>query len=315
MSALDELRRNEVGDDFLSLLQRTINAAARQGLYPPPSGRQRWDSDAVNSTVADFLASPQTPRRLADLRTHCRTEEALRARLQRTIKNFLADIGRRTTVGRLVRRFNEVLATDTAFERDGIYWRLSGTSAKRTIVDFDRLVQTVAGVEAVPPAAWLTGDRNSPPIDKPSVLRVAHAAIAAGGPLRPAELAELAAQRLGLSATPLSLDAFAYEPAPLTNRPSDTTGADALVDLLASEVFSRLNEPQRLTIGLPRLSSDALGELLGCSGSKANMIQRRAVAIIKDELETEEDGQTIADALFELARNWSETWMTQRGPT
>lgn len=315
MSALDELRMQVVGEEFLALLQRTISAVARAGLYPPPTGREHWDGDSVSSTAADFLASPQTPRRLADLRTHCRTEAALKARLQRTIKNFLADNGRRTTVGRLVRRFNEVLTQDSAFERDGVYWRLTGTLAEPSVFDFERLVHVVADVEASPPAAWHKGDRNSPAIDKPSVLRVARAALDAGGPLRPGELARLAARRLGLDATPLSLEASAYEPAPPDHRSWDTTGVDSLVELRAAEVLSRLNEPQRLTIGLRQLSSDALGEVLGFSGSKANKIQRSAVAIIRDELETEEDGQVIADALFDLASEWSEMWMTQDDPT
>src|SRR4051794_40978869 len=115
VTALDELRDQKIGDEFLALLQRAIRAAVRDGRYPPPEGQLGWDPDAVRATVADFLASNQTPRRLTDLRTHCRTDEALKARLQRTVRNFLADTGRRTPVGRLVLRINEVLDGDPAF--------------------------------------------------------------------------------------------------------------------------------------------------------------------------------------------------------
>lgn len=316
MSALEELRERKIGDDFLALLSRTVGAVAREGRYPAPSGREYWDADDVRMVAGGFLASAQTPRRLTDLRTHCRTEQALKARLQRTVKNFLADSGRRTPVGRLVLRFNDVLAKDTSFERAGIYWCLTGTDGEPAVVDFDQLVKVVAGIDVLVPPAWLKGDRNSPEIDNPSVLRVARAALeAAGGALRPSDLAKLAAERLGLGRAPLSLEAFAFEPVPTGGRSADVTGTDALIDICADEVFARLNEKERLSVGLAALSTDSLGEVLGVSGSKAHLIRRRALTILQDELGNEEHGQAIADAVLELARLWSETWMTQDGPT
>ncbi len=316
MTALAELQRQEVGEAFLALLQRTVGAVARAGLYPPPEGRDHWDAEAVTTIVADFLAADQTPRRLTDLRTHCRTDQALRARLQRTIRNFLADAGRRTPVGRLVLRFNEVLGEDPAFERDGIYWRLVGTTAAPGIVDLDKLVGVVAPLEVTVPSAWSKGDRQSPEIDRPSVVRVARAALeAAAGPLRPADLAQLAARRLGLGAPPISLDASAFDPAPVDVRSADPTGSGALVDLRAQEVFSRLNESERASVAHLHLSVEALGRSLGVSGSKAHLIKRRTVSILQDELGDEEDGVAVANAVFELARIWSESWMPPHEPT
>jgi hypothetical protein len=307
MTALAELQRGEVGEAFLALLRRTVGAVARAGLYPPPGGGDHWDAEAVDATVADFLASGQTPRRLTDLRTHCRTDQALRARLQRTVRNFLADAGRRTPVGRLVLRFNEVLGEDPDFARDGVHWRLAGTTTAPSVVDLDRLVGVVSALDVTVPSAWRTGDRQSPEIDRPSVVRVARAALeAARGPLRPADLAQLAARRLGLGAPPLSLEATAFDPAPVDPCPADPTGSDALVDLRAREVFSRLNVGERSSIAHPHLSVEALGRSLGVSGSKAHLIRRRAVAILRDELGDEDDGQAVAHAVFELARIWSE---------
>jgi hypothetical protein len=316
MTALAELRRQEVGEAFLASLQRTVGAVARAGLYPPPGGRDHWDAEAVTTTVADFLASGQTPRRLTDLRTHCRTDRALEARLQRTIKNFLADAGRRTPVGRLVLRFNEVLGDDPDFERDGIHWRLAGTTSAPVIVDLDQLVGVVSALEVEAPSAWLKGDRQSPEIGRSSVVRVARAALeAAGGPVRPADLAQVAARRLGLGAPPISLEATAFEPAPADALPADPTGGDVVVDLRAREVFSRLNEAERASIAAPHQSVEVLGRSLGVSGSKAHLIRRRAVTILQDELGDEEDGQTVAKAVLELARIWSESWMSPREPT
>lgn len=316
MTALAELQRQEVGEAFLTLLQRTVGAVARAGLYPPPEDCDRWDAEAVSTTVADFLASSQTPRRLTDLRTHCRTERALGARLQRTIKNFLADAGRRTPVGRLVLRFNEVLGDDPDFARDGAYWRLSGTTSEPSVVDLDQLVGVASALEVTAPSAWSKGDRQSPEIDRSSVVRVARAALeAAGGPLRPADLAQLAARRLGLGAAPISVEATAFDPAPADVRPADPTGVDALVDLRAHEVLSRLNEAERASIAPPHPSVEALGRSLGVSGSKAHLIRRRAVAILQDELGDEDDGEAVASAVIELAGTWSESWMPPHGPT
>ena len=59
------------------------------------------------------VTSSRPPRRRDDSpiwRTHCRTDDALKRRLQETVRNHFADNGRRTPVGRLVLRINEVLA-------------------------------------------------------------------------------------------------------------------------------------------------------------------------------------------------------------
>ena len=130
MTALDEIRRGEVGDDFLALLQRTIRAVAVARNFPAPDGHDRWDANAVASAVREFLASNQTPRQLADLATLCRSDDALKHHLQESVRNHLADNGRRTPVGQLVLRINEVLATEPALERsrallviEGVYRR------------------------------------------------------------------------------------------------------------------------------------------------------------------------------------------------
>lgn len=314
MSALEELQRKQVGGEFLALLQRTIGAVGRGGLYPSPSGGATWSADDVRTVVADFLASPQTARRLADLQTHCRNERALQLRLERTIKNFLADKGRRTPVGRLVRRFNEVLEQHIDFARDGSHWRLVDSAVEPSVADIDALNRLVSGLEVTVPTAWRTGERQSPDLDQASVVRIARAAIEAAGPLRPAELAQLAAVRLGLGAAPLSLEVTGYDPAP-PRGPTDATGSAALVDIRADEVFSRLNEQERAALGLAEVSVEGLGAMLGVSGSKAHLIRRRAVSILRDELNDDEDGQDIATGVLERARIWSESWMTQHDPT
>lgn len=307
MTALDELRSGQVGDRFLWLLQRTIRAVAVARNFPAPQDRDRWDEAAVAQTAADFLTHPATSRRLADLATHCRSDDALRRRLQATVRNFLADAGRRTPVGRLVLRLNEVLSDDDRFERQGRSWALVGASDTPAAVDIDALLAASSPVEIVVPAAWATGLRQGPDIDAPSVVKVVEALLgAAGGPLSVGVLAQVTARRLGIAGAPLSIDASAFDPPEHSSPSTDATGSRALLDLRAAEVFELLNDHERLSLGLPALPVAKLGPVLGMSGSSAAVVRKRAVAILRNELESEEDGQAVADAVLDRARTWAE---------
>lgn len=309
MTALDELRAGGTGEQFVALLERTIRAVAVARGFPPPEGHLSWGGNALTATVHEFLASPQTPRRLTDLRTHCRTEEALKRRLERTVRNFLADGGRRTPVGRLVLRFNEVLHKDPTFERRDVLWALAGTTTEAALVDLDALTRSIANVEVVIPPAWKRGDRQSPDLDSDSVVRVAKAALdKAGGPLRTSVLAQIVARRLGLGGAPLSLDASAFDPSPPPPVTRDATSDEVLVRIRANEVLALLNDHERIAIGLAEVPVAKLGSILGCSGSKAALIRKRAVKILQTELRSDESGQAIADAVLELARAWTESW-------
>lgn len=311
MSAIEELRSHELGGAFFDLLKRTVRAVAVARNFPAPEGHARWDDASVATTVTDFLAHPSTPRRLVDLETHCRTDDALKRRLQATVQNFLADNGRRTPVGRLVLRFNEVLGDNPTFERRGRTWAIVGMSDGPVSVDIDALVAASSSVDVHVPAAWTTGSRNSPDLDSDSVVRLATIALStAGGPLSVGVIAQVAARRLGVGGAPLSIEAAAFDPPEAFVGSPDTTGAAALRDLRAAEVLSLLNDVERISIGLPGVPVARLGPVLGVSGSSAALIRKRAVTILKDQLEDEEDGQSVADTVLELARTWTEAWMT-----
>lgn len=311
MTALAELQAGTPSDEFLALLARTLRAVATAGNFPAPEGHAHWDADAVASAAADFLASPQTSRRLTDLAVHCRTDDALRARLQRTVRNYLADLGRRTPVGRLVLRFKEVLTNDPAFGLADGYWSLTGANAEPAGVDIDSLTAAMAQVDVVVPTAWATGNRQSPAVDADSVILLARSALtAAGGALRVTDMAKAGARRLGLDRAPLSLESTGFDPPAPSPMSADATGDQVLVDIRVDEVcFRRLNDHERIAIGLVAVPVAKLGPILGVSGSKAALIRKRAVAILQDELRDEEGGQAVADAVLDLARRWAESWM------
>jgi hypothetical protein len=310
MTALNELRAGRIGDHFVVLLQHTMRAVAIARGFPPPEGYHSWGGGALSTAVNDFLASPQTPRRLTDLATHCRSEDALKRRLQQTVRNYFADQGRRTPIGRLVLRFNDVLRHDPDFERRGSFWALAGANAEPAPVDLDALFAVVSEVDVVVPAQWATGDRQSPDLDAASVARLARAALeTAGGPLRASTIAQAVARRLGVGGAPLSIEATVFDPpqpAPISN---DATGDQVLIEIRANEVLGRLNDHERVAIGLPAVPVATLGPMLGVSGSNAALIRKRAVTILQNELRDEDGGQAVADAVLDLARTWTELWM------
>lgn len=312
MTALTELQDGQPGEAFVGLVGRTVRAVAISRNFPPPEGQDRWGSEAVAAMTAAFFASPQTPRRLADLRVRCTSEDGLRHRLQTTVRNFLADVGRQTDVGRLVLRINEVLGSHASFERVGEHWALVSAIDEPAAVDLEDLVAAATTVKVDVPAAWLkSSGRKSPEIDQPSVVRLARAVLSrAGGPVRPAVLAQVTARRLGIGQTPLSVDATAFDPPQGAGTSPDATADGVVVQIRANEVFGLLNDPERAAIGLADLSVAALGEVLRVSKSSAAIVRSRAVAVLGAELSDEENGQEVADAVLDLAREWVSSWTT-----
>lgn len=311
MSALTELRSGQPADDFVALVAKTVRSVAISRNFPPPEGYKCWDSEAVSVMTAEFFTSPQTPRRLADLCLRCMTEEGLSRLLQTTIRNFLADVGRRTVVGRLVLRINGILKSDQSFERDGDCWKLAGIMNVPVAVDLDALVLVANKIHIDAPIAWRKSSyRKSPDIDKPSVILLAKMLLThAGGPLRPSVIAQVVAQRLGIGQTPLTVDATAFDSFQDASVGHDTTADEIIATMRADEVFELLNDSERVAVGLAGLSVAALGEAMLVSKATAALIRSRAIAAIRAELQDEENGQEIADIVLNKASEWATTWM------
>ena len=312
MSALTELQRGQAGEAFVALVSRTIHAVAIARNFPPPEGHERWDTDAVAATAAEFFVSPQTSRRLVDLGIRCATEDGLRRLLQTTIRNFLADLGRRTDIGRLVLRINEVLGDVPDFERNGDSWILSEMKGEGAVVDLEDLVAVASAVEVTAPTAWRKSSRRkSPDVDRDSVVRLARVLLThVGGPLQPSVMARVVARRLGIEQTALTVDATAFDP-PCNDRfTSDTTADDAVATVRAREVFDLLNDSEKVAVGFAELSASTLGDLLRMSRSTAALVRARAVAVIRAELCGEDRGQQTAEVVMSMAREWAEVWMS-----
>lgn len=308
MTPLSELQSGAAGSEFTALLQRTIRAVGVARNFPPPDGYALWDADAVRSAATEFMSDNQTPRRLTDLAVHCASEHALRARLQGTVRNFLADLGRRTPIGKLVVRINDVLTGEPAFVRvEGRWARTDGPAAAGTD-DPDALNRAIQPVDVVVPA-WNPGAKREAPVaDRTTIVSLCAALLqAAGGSLTPRALARAIGHRLGVGQAPVSLDVSALDHPSLGEAEgADRTGSHALRHLRAIEVLAQLNDRERLSVAHPEYTVRQLAPMLGVSASQSHVIRQRAAAIIGEELVDDDDAEGIALLVMELGRTWAD---------
>jgi hypothetical protein len=307
VSALVELQAGRVGRHFTIQLQRTIRAVAVSRNFPPPEGHGAWDAEAVQSTASEFMSDNQTSRRLTDLAFHCATEDALRARLHGTVRNFLADLGRRTPIGKLVVRINDVLRTEPAFSLVAGRWAVDGGPPEAGNDDPDALGRAIAGHPVVVPAWGHDAHREAPVADRDTIVSLCRTLLeAAGGSLTPRALARAVGHRVGVGQAPLSLDVSAFDGPGATaggGPPADATASEALRLGRAGEVLAELNDRERLAVAYPELTVRQLAPVLGVSPSQSHVIRGRAVGIIRTELLDDDDAEGIALLVMELSRN------------
>ena len=313
MSALAELKAGSAGPGFVAELQRTIRAVGIARNFPPPDGFTRWDADAVRTAAAEFLSDAQTPRRLTDLALHCASDQAVHARLQGAVRNFLADLGRRTPIGKLVVRINDVLSHDAGFVRVHGRWAIAGKPTTPGADDPDALSRAIRGVTVMVPAWGHDAARTAPVADKATIVTLCRTLLeTAGGSLTVRSLARAIGHRLGLGQAPLSLEVEALDPpsggvaAGAGAAPSDRTGAEALRLVRATEVLALLDDRERLAVAFPEYSVRELGPVLGAGPSQSHLIRRRAVEIIRAEVLDDDDGEAVALLVMELARIWAD---------
>lgn len=310
MTALDELRAGSVGDDFVHLLGRTIRAVAVARNVPPPDDLPRWGDEAVARVISEFAADPQTPRRLLDLSMTCSSDQALKARLEGTVRNFLADLGRRTPIGKLVIRINDVLAKHAQFERNHGRWSLVGGPTEAANADLDRLAEAIRPHEIAKPKWGHDARRSAPVADAETIVSLCKTLLdAAGGSLAPRTMAAALGARLSIGQAPMSLDAASLDGGWAANSPSADTTADlALREARAGEILGLLNDRERLSLAWPEYTVRELGPILGVGPSQAHIIRKGATAILRAELVDDADGEAVAALVLDLARRWADEW-------
>jgi hypothetical protein len=314
VTALDELRAGPIGEEFVSLLSRTIRAVAVARNFPPPDDLGDWGDEAVARTVSEFLADPQTPRRLLDLAATCDSDQAVKARLQGTVRNFLADLGRRTPIGKLVVRINEVLVRHKEFVRAQGRWFVVGGPTEAGVEDVDRLAMAIGRHKVAAPQWGHDARRSAPVADADTIASLCKTMLSvAGGSLTPRTMAAAIAIRIGVGQAPVSLDASSLDPGWVAGHPvADATADAALRESRAEEILALLNDRERMALAWPEYTVRELAPIMGVGASQAHLIRRRAVEILRVELTDDPDGEAVASSILELARNWAEQW-TGRG--
>ena len=307
MTAVAELQAGAAGEEFVALLRRTIRAVGISRNFPPPEGHPMWDADAVHTAAAEFMTDRQTPRRLTDLAVHCGSDAALRARLQGAVRNFLADLGRRTPLGKLVLRINDVLGGEDGFRRVDGRWARAGGPVGAGNDDPDHLGRAIQAHDIVLPNWGHDARRAAPVADRATIISLCAALLdAAGGTLTPRSLARVIGHRLGIGQAPVALEVNALD-APVAGEgagAADRTGSEALRLIRATEVLAELNDAERMAVAHPEYTVRQLAPLLGASPSKAHLIRQRAVDVIRVEVVDDEDGEAVALLVMELARAW-----------
>lgn len=306
MSPLEELRSGTIGDEFVALLIRTVLAVGPARNFPPPDGN-RWNAQAAADVSSSFLSDPGTPRRIKWLILRCGDDRALAGALETIVRNFLADLGRQTELGRLVVRVRRALRECNDFvQRDGGYWGLADGPAEPSGAGPDEL-EAAAATVGVTHQSWSpTSRRHAPFADKVSIEAMITATLtAAEGTLPPNVIARALAPSLNVAPT----SGITVELDPGDHPEHLFPRAEDIGDLLADEeraleVASVLTDRERIAIAYNHLSVRELATLIGVGRTQTNVIQNRAIEILKAELGTEERGDTIALLVKEICETW-----------
>lgn len=309
MTAINELHAGRTGPDFYGLLRQTVLAVGVARNFPAPSGGDSWTAEYASAVANEFLAEKQTPRRLADLALHCASDEALARRLQGSVRNFLRDQGRRTDIGRLIRRVKRALNEEADYSKvEGDRWALANANDEPTKVPFN-VLEAAASLEpeVVIPSWGPETKRKGPVADKATINRLIRRVLeAAKGSVTAADIAKAIAPRLAipLQALTLEIDAGDRPERVELDSPFDATADEVVSALTAKEVLETLTDRERIALGHLDLGVRELGPKIGVSHSQAAVVRQMAAEKLRDELAGDESGEAIAKKVLQLARNW-----------
>ena len=263
---------------------------------PTPSRRPR----------PEFMADSQTPRRLTDLALHCGTDQALRARLQGTVRNFLADLGRRTPS----ESWCCGSTTSSAASRPSCASRAVGPGRAARPAPATTTPTRSAGPSAATRGRCRHGATTpaapAPVADRATIVaavrrparrrrRLAHPPRAWPGP---------SATGSGIGQAPVA--ARGQRPRPTGAgrvAGADRTGSEALRLLRATEVLAELNDARAPGRRLSRVHRPpARPHARASSASQAHLDPPAGGRRHPAELVDDDDGEAVALLVMELAR-------------
>ncbi|MGY0389441.1 hypothetical protein ACWZJV_20940 [Nocardioides sp. WG-D5] len=308
MSIIEDLRHGALSDDFVRLLYKHVATVAKARNFPPPEGYQRWTADAVVETAHDFLADDATPRRLVELVARAEDDDGFARMFGAAVRNFLRDRGRKTVLGKLVRRLRPLLRDDVRFEfvPDGapgegnVYLAGSGQTAPSAahpsvLQDAARSATGITVVRWSPDAK-----REGPLADTTSLLRLSEAVLsAAEGSLRVEDLADVLALRLGVDPRRIPATTLVDDWDPVIGGDEASVGMARPEEGLSTEqaelvdgLLAQLSDKEVLVLAWLHEKVRVIADQTGLAVSSAGLVKQR----VTDKLSTMLSGIDMAEA-------------------
>jgi hypothetical protein len=321
MGAYDEFRRTgRLGDQGARLLYATVASIARLHRYPPPAGHISWTADAVEEVAHDFLTSKSADRRLTHLYLGAVDEESFKRLLGAAVLNHFRSVARRTALGRLIRRLNDVLAGSDEFRRttgvgaNAAWWTLAEGLDAPSACPTELLTAAAAHVRDVRVPRWSEmAARRPPDADRDSLVRLARRVLdAAGGAVAVGELARAIAPRLGLGPVPLVVDTDVQDLAETLPVSGDRMQG-ALDALRADELFASLSERERLVVAYWEEPVRDFAPRIGLGKSQASAARQRVVEILRVYLTSDDSPDDVVRLLVARAKRWAEGRTDEHG--
>jgi hypothetical protein len=291
VSVIDELRAGALSESFVALLYRQVAVVAKVRNFPPPHPYTAWSKDAVLETAHDFLTSEHTSRRLVELAARADDDESFERLLGVAVLNYLREQGRKTTLGRLVRRLRPLFGADTRFVfvpegepgAGNVALASAGSNAPYA-GPTDVLREAAQNVSEVTIVRWNPNTRREAPVaDTKSLMELSAAVLgAARGSMPVADLAHVLASRLGVD--PRRIPATMYVDdldvvvggeeirfGVATNASELTSDLQPVVD----GVIDQLSERERLVLAWLHETVRVIADHTGLAASSAGLAKQR----------------------------------------
>jgi hypothetical protein len=281
VNAYEELSTTgEVGGTVLAQLYRTVGAIARRRGFPPPPGHHNWSDDAAMEEAHEFLSGRRGTGRVIQLFVKATDQQSFDKLLHRAVLNHFRSRARKSLLGPLIRRLNEVLEDDDRFERlTGGLWKLANVDPPADVVRESDLEAATWSVD-VEIIRWRPDARHQSVGANAADLRKLAAGVlrTAGVPLDEGELGRIIGLRLGLHELPatISIDStdIVDDTAPASDDRSDPS-------VIAAEIWGELNFHEREVLSLFDRTSQEVGDELGMSKSSAHRAMKRVETALK----------------------------------
>ena len=275
----------------LGLLTQLVGQEVRR--FPVLEPRSGWTRETVLETVQSFFAA-KGKAVTATVLAQANDIESMSRILRRSVRNYLISEARKTPLGAVRRKIEDLLATGGEFARvpagqpGAGHWYLAGSAVTPWAGDLRPLVEVAYAVPGVRAVRW-SGSRRSPLASDQALLEILRAVLkAAQGSMDAAQLTAVLVRRFPVAVehadATLDDDSYDLAVAPLEDRPDIV----AEVTDLAREIYERMSASQRTLLShLSKPVEDQM-VILGVGRTQAYEVARRLKDLLCELIGTDE---------------------------